>query len=109
MRLAVAVLLGCTTAAAVARAAGCDLSQVVGYQLVQQKTIEGYMQDNRVVPRYEGCVPERVLVFTDHTGVRCKAVAVAHAILPSAFIFARDHGELKLCVDDDMMDIVPAR
>jgi hypothetical protein len=109
MRIAAAVLLGCAAAYAPALAAGCDLSEVVGFQLIQQKTIEGYLQDNRIVQGYDGCVDDRVLVFTDHTGVRCKSVAVAHATLPRAFIFARAGGVIKLCVGDDIIDVVPAQ
>jgi hypothetical protein len=102
------VLLGCVIAASGAAAAGCDLSQVVGYQLVAEKTIEGYLANNQVVHGYEGCVQDRVLVFTDNTGVRCKTVVLHHAVLPNAFIFARSRSDMKLCVDDDMMDVEPA-
>ena len=92
---------------AIAWAGGCDLSQVVGYQLAAGKTIEGYVQDNQVVRGYTGCLPGRVLVFTDNTGVRCKETFLHSAHLPKAYLFAKSANDLKLCVDDDMYDVGP--
>jgi hypothetical protein len=108
MRLAAGVLLGCLGSVGTAWAAGCDLSQLVGYQLVQEKTVQGYLEDNHIVPGYNGCVPDRVLVFTDNTGVRCKGVVIHQDHLPNAFVFARGRGDIKLCIDDDVIEVSPA-
>jgi hypothetical protein len=86
----------------------CDLSQVVGYTLVSGKTVEAYIQDGKRVSGFQGCVPDRVLVFTDSTGVRCKEAFVHTANLPKAFLFARNANDMKLCVDDDMYVVAPA-
>ena len=83
----------------------CDLSQVVGYTLVFGKTIQGYIEDGKQTEGFEGCTRDRVLVFTDHTGVRCKDTILHTAHLPKAYLFARNNNDLKLCVDDDMYDV----
>jgi hypothetical protein len=86
----------------------CDLGQVVGYTLVFGKTVQAYIQDGKRVSGFEGCVPDRVLVFTDNTGVRCKEALLHAAALPKAFLFARNPNDMKLCVDDDIYDVAPA-
>ena len=60
-------LLGARTASA----AGCNLDEVVGYQLEFARTIEGYMDGEERHLGFNGCEPGRILVFTDNTGVRC--------------------------------------
>ena len=52
--------------------AACDLGRVVGYTLVFSKTIEAYIEDGKRVRGFSGCTRDRVLVFTDNTGVRCR-------------------------------------
>jgi hypothetical protein len=86
----------------------CDLSQVVGYTVVFAKTIEAYIQGGKRVSGFEGCAHDRVLVFTDNTGVRCKDASIHTANLPKAYLFARNANDMKLCVDDDMYDVAPA-
>lgn len=95
--------LSCRPAMAV-----CDLSRVVGYTLVFGKTIEAYIEDGKRVRGFEGCTRDRVLVFTDNTGVRCKETFVQAAQLPKAYLFARGPNDLKLCVESDMYDVAPA-
>ena len=92
--------LSCSPALAV-----CDLGQVVGYQLVFAKTIQGYIEDGKQASGFEGCTRDRVLVFTDNTGVRCKNTLLHSARLPKAYLFARNANDMKLCVDDDMYDV----
>jgi hypothetical protein len=90
---------------AAARAAGCDLDQVIGYQVVKSWTIQGHLENGRPVYGFEGCEPGRVLVFTDRTGLRCKGSGLAHLELPKAWLFARSLDDLKLCVGDDLYDV----
>jgi len=92
-----------------ARAAGCELDQVIGSQLLIKNTIEGYVEAGRRLRGYRGCVPDRVLMFTDNTGVRCKSTTVQHLEIPSAYVSGRDTADLKLCADDEMIDVIPAR
>jgi hypothetical protein len=86
----------------------CDLSQVVGYTLVFGKTIAAYIQDGKRIPGFEGCTRDRVLVFIDNTGVRCKETFIQAAHLPKGYLFAKNANDLKLCVDDDMYDVAQA-
>ncbi len=108
-RLAVCALLGACLTSQAARAGGCDLGLVVGYQLVMAKTITGYIEGGRKERGFKGCQPDRVLVFADNTGVRCKGVSVQALELPRAYVFARSQTDVKLCVGDDMLDVAPAQ
>jgi hypothetical protein len=85
--------------------AACDLGQVVGYQLMFAKVIQAYIQDGKRVQGFAGCNRERVLVFTDGTGVRCKDVDAASANLPTAYPFARSENDMKLCVGDALYEV----
>lgn len=91
-----------------AQAAGCDLGAVVGYTLVQSKTISGFIEDGQRRRGFEGCVPGRVLVFADNTGVRCRGHSRQNIELPRAFLFAKSQTDLKLCVGDEMLEGSPA-
>jgi hypothetical protein len=104
MRRLLAVVLALVGATHSAFAA-CDLGQVVGYQLVFAKVIEAYIQDGKRVQGFAGCNRERVLVFTDGTGVRCKDVDSANAHLPTAYLFARSENDMKLCVGDALYEV----
>ena len=103
--LMAAVVLGMSSRPAVAL---CDLSQVVGYTLVFGKTIEGYIENGKRMQGYAGCTHDRVLLFTDNTGVRCKETFVHSANVPKAYLFARNPNDMKLCVDDDMYEVAQA-
>ena len=103
--LAALIVLGVSSRPALAL---CDLSQVVGYTLVSGKTIGGYVEDGKRVAGFAGCTRDRVLVFTDNTGVRCKETFVHSANVPKAYLFAKSANDMKLCVDDDMYEVAPA-
>jgi hypothetical protein len=85
--------------------AGCDLGQLVGYQLVFAKVVEAYIQDGKRFPGFSGCNHDRVLVFTDGTGVRCKDADVATGRLPTAYLFAKSQTDMKLCVGDALYEV----
>jgi hypothetical protein len=85
----------------------CDLNTLVGYQLILAKPIESYVEGGTRKKGYEGCQPDRVLVFTDNTGVRCKQI-VRQSLnsLPTGYLFARGNlGDLKLCVEGELFDV----
>jgi hypothetical protein len=102
LALAAAALLA---GSAAARAAGCDLDSVMGYQVVKAWTVQGHIENGKSVYGFEGCEPGRVLVFTDRTGVRCKSFGRAHLELPKAWLFARSKEDMKLCVGDELYDV----
>ncbi len=110
-RIPVAVLAAvlATAAATSGARAGCDLSRVVGYTLVFSKVVDSYIEDGKRVKGFTGCDRDRVLVFTDNTGVRCKETDVQQASLPEAYLFARGPNDMKLCVGDAMYDVAPPR
>jgi hypothetical protein len=86
----------------------CDLNTLVGYTLLFAKPIDSYIQGTIRTKGYEGCEPDRVLVFADNTGVRCKRVVRQHLEhLPTGYLFARNAGDLQLCVEGELFDVQP--
>lgn len=84
----------------------CDLNSVVGYQLLFGKPIDGYIQGGTRRKGYDGCEPDRVLVFADNTGVRCRQTVRQRVDqLPTGYLFARSAGDLKLCVEGELFDV----
>ncbi len=84
----------------------CDLNGLVGYQILFAKPIQGYIEGGVRKKGYEGCEADRVLVFSDNTGVRCKELVRQHGDLPTGYLFARNNlGDLKLCVDGELFDV----
>jgi hypothetical protein len=102
-----AVLAATLMLPAHAARAGCDLDMLIGYQLAFAKVVTGYVQDGRRQIGFEGCTRERVLLFEDNTGVRCKETFPQHAVRPKAYLFARSQTDLKLCIGDDLYEVAP--
>jgi len=88
--------------------AECDLSALVGYTLVFSKTIDAYMLDGKRFRGFQGCTRDRVLVFHDNTGVRCKETFLQTGDFPRAFLFARGPNDMKLCVDSYIYEVAQA-
>jgi hypothetical protein len=87
--------------------AECDLSQLVGYKLIAEKTIDGYIQDGKRGDDFEGCDFDRTIVFDDNTGVLCMTFSYSYSFRPDAYIFASGPGSMKMCVDDELYDVAP--
>ena len=86
----------------------CDLHEVIGYQVIFAKQVVAYVQAGKKTKGYEGCEPDRVLVFGDGSGVRCKDLSVHHLDdPPTAFLFGKSMSDLKLCVDGEMFGVTP--
>jgi hypothetical protein len=85
----------------------CDLNTVVGYQVVFAKPIVGYIQGGIRNRGYAGCEPDRVLLFADNSGVRCKELVRQNLdALPTGYLFARGSlADLKLCVEGALFDV----
>jgi hypothetical protein len=96
-------------AAGGARADGrCDLNTVVGYQVLFAKPVTGFIQGGMKRQGYEGCEPDRVLLFGDGSGVRCKDLVPQHLDeVPTGYLFGKSMAELKLCVEGELMDVSP--
>lgn len=87
--------------------AGCDLSRVIGYTLVGIKPIDFYMDSGLMKPGFAGCMPNRVIVFADHSGLRCAEARPRHVAHPVGYLFARSNVDMKLCVGDDLYKVTP--
>jgi len=103
MKVAALIATAALLTGASARAE-CDLGEVVGWTLIAEKTVEGYVEDGKKEDSYEGCDYDRVLIFTDDTAVRCAEYHYSYAYRPEAYIFS-DGTLLKACIDDDMIDL----
>src|SRR5437868_15321428 len=86
--------------------ASCRLDQVIGYTLVAQKTVVAKIQDDKREDGFTGCSYGRILVFEDHTGVRCQSYSYSYAYRPDAFIFLRG-SSLRICIEDEWYDASP--
>ena len=104
-----AVLLACAAVLAggpVLADGKCDLNTVVGYHVLFAKPIQSFIQNSIRKQGYEGCEPDRVLVFSDGTGVRCSGlIRQPRRELPTAYLFAKSMSDMKLCVDGELFDV----
>jgi hypothetical protein len=84
----------------------CDLNELVGYTLLFGKPIYGYIERGVRKQGYGGCETDRVLVFSDGTGVRCAEVNRQEVgSVPTGYVFARTVGDLKLCVEGVLLAV----
>lgn len=83
-----------------------DLRGLVGYTLVTSKTIAGYVKGSDVEDSFEGCEYDRVIAFTDGTGLRCASYNYSYAYRPEAFIFMRG-SSVKMIVDGEIYEMMP--
>ena len=85
----------------------CDLGELIGYQLVFGKPIEAYVENGARRKGYAGCQPDRVLVFADRTGVRCKIVVLQKIDdeRPTGYLFAKTMDDMKLCVEGELFAV----
>lgn len=88
--------------------ADCDLSEVVGWTLLAEKTVDGFIEPGKRDDSYEGCDFDRIITFTDGTGLRCTGYHYTYAYRPEAYIFA-DGPLLKACIEDEWVDLQPIR
>lgn len=87
--------------------AECNLSDLVGYTLLAEKTIAGYIDNEKKGDDFEGCEFDRIIVFDDNTGVRCATYSYSYSYRPDAYIFASGPGSMKMCVEDELYDVTP--
>ena len=85
--------------------AACDLSELIGYTLVFSKRVDAYILDGKRFHGFQGCTRDRVLVFDDNTGVRCKETFLQSGDFPRAFLFARGPNDMKLCIDSYIYEV----
>jgi hypothetical protein len=78
-----------------------DLSNYVGYRVVANKIIEGYVDENgKRDDSFEGCDFERKIIFTDGTYLVCSGYSYMYAYRPTAVILVKD-GDFVMLVGDN--------
>jgi hypothetical protein len=75
----------------------------VGYTLVAQKVVAGYIENGKRESSFNGCTYGRILVFDDNTGVQCAEYNYSYAYRPDAFIFVRG-SSIRICIENDWYD-----
>jgi hypothetical protein len=108
-RVAAALLAALACAPAARAAGGCDLDELVGYQLLAGRTVDGYIEEGKQHRGFKGCQLGWTIVFTDNTGVRCKSAGWQDLDVPKAYLFARSKDDMKMCVVDELYDVAPLR
>lgn len=69
--------------------AAADLSDYVGYSIIANKTVEGYVDpDGKSDDSFEGCEHDRKIVFTDGTYLVCATYSYSYSYRPEAVILA---------------------
>ncbi|WP_458699856.1 hypothetical protein ACKGJI_08500 [Sulfurospirillum sp. 1307] len=65
-----------------------QLEELVGWTIVEVKTIEGFKEPNQ--PKqdgFEGCNGDTVVYFTDGTAAKCISLGLQLELMPKAIIF----------------------
>ena len=93
-------LLACSSTAM-----ACDLTQYVGYTIVAEKTISGYIdQDGTRGSSFKGCQFGRKIIFTDQTYLTCAEYSYTYSYMPQAALLVKD-GTWVMVVDDEAFDM----
>ena len=82
-----------------------DRSELHGYTLIEEKTIED---------DFEGCDFDKRIVFLDGTYYTCATYSYTYSFMPTAYIYARkltykgkEYADIKMVVDDEIYDMYP--
>lgn len=100
-----ALMLGASSTAA---HADCDLGEVVGWTLLAEKTVDGFIESGKKDDSYEGCDFDRIITFSDGTGLRCTGYHYTYSYRPQAYIFGDGHF-FKACIEDEWVDLQSIR
>ncbi|MUK64020.1 hypothetical protein GNP81_19215 [Aliivibrio fischeri] len=108
-----ALILSLNPTTSIAQVDESTLEQLVGWTLIETKTIEGfYNDDGKYEDSFEGCDYDRVIQFVDSTQIECSSYGYQYAYRPTAFIFGKNtnykgksYTLYKMIVEDDVYDI----
>lgn len=82
-----------------------DMSQLKGYTLLYQKTIED---------DFEGCDFDRVIRFMDGTSLTCSSFSYTYSFMPTAYIYGKSKHHngnnfvlIRMVVEDQVFDMYP--
>ena len=67
-----------------------ELEDLIGYTIIESKTIESWYDDDEKDDSFEGCSHGRVIVFTDNTTLTCAEYGYQYAYRPTAIILAKE-------------------
>jgi hypothetical protein len=89
------------------------LGKFVGYSIVASKTVEAFIDKGKQKQDgFEGCEYDRIIVFTDGTGVVCRTYSYTYSYRPDAVLLAKQLSyqgkqfmSLKLIVGNDAYDV----
>lgn len=109
----VVVLLAVLPSGVVSASASDVLSDFVGYTIVASKTVDAFIDRGKEKKDgFEGCDHDRVIVFTDGTGLVCRTYSYTYSYRPKAVILAQQFNyqgkqftRLKLVVGDNAYDV----
>ncbi|MBZ2207192.1 hypothetical protein [Massilia soli] len=110
------IFMGAFLSAPIAKADFADkLSRLVGYAIVDAKTIKAWYDDGdgeKGEGAFKGCKHGRVIVFADDKVLTCAQYGYQYAYRPTAVIIAkpitlqgRTHYDYKMVVDDEIYDM----
>ena len=99
--------------AAVADMTAYQLEQLIGWTIIDSKTIEGYRDDGEDKESdWEGCDFGRTVYFLDGTSVTCNSFGYQYSFMPKAILFGRSmtyqgkqHTLYKMLVDGQLYDV----
>ena len=82
-----------------------ELEQLVGYTIVDAKTIAGwYDDDGKKGDSFEGCEHGRTIVFSDDRILECSTYHYSYSYRPRAVLLSNG-SSFKMIVDDHVYDM----
>lgn len=90
-----------------------QLEQLVGWTIVEVKTIEGHQEPDRPKQSgFEGCNGDTIIFFMDGTVAQCMSLGLQLSLMPKAVIFGtkttykgKEMILYKMLVEDNLYDI----
>lgn len=82
-----------------------DLSSYVGYQIIYEGTVTGYIDDKgKEHDEFEGCDYDRILIVDDRYQVTCRTYSYSYSYRPDIVILEGSYGA-KAIINGDEYDI----
>jgi hypothetical protein len=89
-----------------------ELEELVGYTIIDSKTIDSWYDEDESDDSFEGCSHGRVIVFDDGTKLTCAEYGYQYAYRPTAVILVnkvtyqdKTFYEYKMIVGDEVYDM----
>jgi len=89
-----------------------ELSQLIGYTILDTKTIEGWQDDEGRGDEFEGCEYGREIIFLNNESLTCSGYGYEYAYRPRAVIIGKElshkgktYYDYKMIVGDNVYDM----